>query len=498
MMLKHKVVRGLISLGVITFTSTFFVYELMNSYRSMNAYMSYIVEKAESSLLQDKYQNQSIASFLTRRFNTPVQPLTSYQQQQICAQLEYDNQVKGINLIHQHSLLLSGTFQTLASDCRGWPQDIPQLTAFDKASLLDDADSIHKENTTSKDRRITYYVDLQNKYIYASTFINTESFTLSPNDFLKYGRLNVDTTVLNGFMSSSKAVPKIYHDTFRNKNVMSIMSPVYVAGKLKGIVVSDYSLSNLQDIFYPYDRPLVSRNLDITIKDTHSLREINVLSSKKSIFNYVTHKHEFSHGLQVRLSLDVLYFLLSSWKIILFYFLFTAALLQLVRLHFRHYHNVSRDNISDTMTGLYNRKILTDALESRLQRAVAANTPVTFIAMDCDKLKYINDTWGHEEGDRAIITLAHGINNSIRGSDYPVRLGGDEFMLILLNFPLADTPKLIQRIEQNIKELDDSGRIHFSWGSAAMKPTDTLQDMYKAADLELYINKKKKSSERPV
>lgn len=493
MMLKHKVVRGLISLGVVAFTSTFFVYELMNSYRSMNAYMYYIVEKAESALLADKYQNQNIASYLTRRFNTPTPPLSSYQQRQICAQMEYSGLIRGINLNHRHSPLLSGTFQTLANDCHGWAQDIPQLTAFDKANLPDETDASEKQ-ARAKNRHITYYVDLQNKYIYTSSFISTDAFTLTPRDFLKYGRLNVDTTVLNGFMSSSKAVPKIYHDTFRNKNIMSIMSPVYVAGKLKGIVVSDYSLNNLQDIFYPYDRPLVSRNLDIKIKDTRSQRQINVLSSKKSIFNYVTHMHNFAKGMQVRLSLDVRYFLLSSWKIILFYLLSTAALLQLVRLHFRHYHHVSRENISDTMTGLYNRKILTQSLESRLQRAIAADNPVTFIALDCDKLKMLNDTWGHDEGDRAIVTLAQAIKNSVRGSDYPVRLGGDEFMLILVNYPFEETPKLIQRIEHNVSQLDGTGRIHFSWGAAAMRPDDTLKDMYKAADKQLYINKQQKQA----
>ncbi len=66
----------------------------------------------------------------------------------------------------------------------------------------------------------------------------------------------------------------------------------------------------------------------------------------------------------------------------------------MVRMHFRLYRNVTRENISDAMTGLYNRKILTPVLEQRLQRSVNTGTPVTFVAIDCDRLKLINDTRG--------------------------------------------------------------------------------------------------------
>lgn len=85
------------------------------------------------------------------------------------------------------------------------------------------------------------------------------------------------------------------------------------------------------------------------------------------------------------------------------------------------------------MTGLYNRKILTPTLEQRLQRLVAAGTSVTFIAIDLDKLKMINDTQGHHEGDRAITLLAKAIEASVRKSDYAVRPGGDEFCIILID-----------------------------------------------------------------
>ncbi|VFS09735.1 signal transduction protein [Citrobacter koseri] len=71
MKLHHKALRLFISASVIVLTSSFLAYELIASDRAMNAYMGYIIEKADSSFLYDKYQNQSIAAHLMRTFTEP-------------------------------------------------------------------------------------------------------------------------------------------------------------------------------------------------------------------------------------------------------------------------------------------------------------------------------------------------------------------------------------------------------------------------------------------
>ena len=65
------------------------------------------------------------------------------------------------------------------------------------------------------------------------------------------------------------------------------------------------------------------------------------------------------------------------------------------------------------MNGLYNRKILTPELEQRLQKLVQSGSSVMFIAIDMDKLKLINDTLGHQEGDLAITLLAQAIKQDV-------------------------------------------------------------------------------------
>ena len=161
----------------------------------------------------------------------------------------------------------------------------------------------------------------------------------------------------------------------------------------------------------------------------------------------------------------------------------------MVRLHFRLYHNVTRENISDAMTGLYNRKILTPTLEQRLQRFVSTGTPVTFIAIDLDKLKMINDTQGHHEGDRAITLLAKAIEASVRKSDYAIRLGGDEFCIILVDAEPDMATRLPERIANHLRTVAPEKDIRFSSGSYSMQPNDTLHDAYTASDEQLYLNK---------
>ncbi|EHC87396.1 Putative two-component response regulator and GGDEF family protein YeaJ [Salmonella enterica subsp. enterica serovar Senftenberg str. A4-543] len=77
MNLHHKALRHFISASVIVLTSSFLIYELIASDRAMNAYMRYIMERADSSFLYDKYQNQSIAAHLMRTFEAPGDPVTA-------------------------------------------------------------------------------------------------------------------------------------------------------------------------------------------------------------------------------------------------------------------------------------------------------------------------------------------------------------------------------------------------------------------------------------
>lgn len=91
MNLHHKALRHFISASVIVLTSSFLIYELIASDRAMNAYMRYIMERADSSFLYDKYQNQSIAAHLMRTFEAPGEPVTTEKRRAFCDAFETIN-----------------------------------------------------------------------------------------------------------------------------------------------------------------------------------------------------------------------------------------------------------------------------------------------------------------------------------------------------------------------------------------------------------------------
>ncbi len=106
----------------------------------------------------------------------------------------------------------------------------------------------------------------------------------------------------------------------------------------------------------------------------------------------------------------------------------------------------------------------------------------------------INDTLGHQEGDLAITLLAQAIKQSIRKSDYAIRLGGDEFCIILVDSTPQIAAQLPERIEKRLQHIAPQKEIGFSSGIYAMKENDTLHDAYKASDERLYVNKQNKNS----
>lgn len=133
MKLPHKALRLFISASVVVLTSSFLIYELIASYKSMNGYMRYIIEKADSSFLYDKYQNQSIAAHLMRTLATPEKTLPADTRHTLCQSFESVNSVYGLNLTQHNYPALHGTLQTSIDDCARIADDVLLLPAFDQA-----------------------------------------------------------------------------------------------------------------------------------------------------------------------------------------------------------------------------------------------------------------------------------------------------------------------------------------------------------------------------
>lgn len=149
--------------------------------------------------------------------------------------------------------------------------------------------------------------------------------------------------------------------------------------------------------------------------------------------------------------------------------------------------------IKDPMTGLHNRRFMYEQFSHELARAKRGHYPFSVIMMDMDELKFLNDTYGHHIGDKALITLAECLKRFTRAEDIACRYGGDEFNIVMGR---AEGQDALTRVEEwrqfLIKspiEADDGTSIivKFSAGIACYPAHGkTMEALNKNADAALY------------
>ncbi|WPC65423.1 GGDEF domain-containing protein [Rhodoferax ferrireducens] len=109
--------------------------------------------------------------------------------------------------------------------------------------------------------------------------------------------------------------------------------------------------------------------------------------------------------------------------------------------------------IHDPLTGLYNRRYLSDALAREIIQAKRANSSLTFVMADIDHFKFVNDSYGHLAGDEVLVQVASLLKKHARGSDIACRYGGEEFLLVFPGTSLELAHKRAEEIQQNCAAL---------------------------------------------
>jgi diguanylate cyclase (GGDEF)-like protein len=147
---------------------------------------------------------------------------------------------------------------------------------------------------------------------------------------------------------------------------------------------------------------------------------------------------------------------------------------------------------TDALTGLPNRRALTEHIREELDRARRHRTPMSLLLIDVDGLKQVNDAEGHAAGDRVIRTVARAITHTLRRSDFGARWGGDEFGIVASNTTSdaarASADRLVDRVR---KQRDEQGRsATVSVGIATFDPNRSehadVESLARAADAALY------------
>ncbi|HKL60369.1 MAG TPA: sensor domain-containing diguanylate cyclase [Sphaerochaeta sp.] len=147
----------------------------------------------------------------------------------------------------------------------------------------------------------------------------------------------------------------------------------------------------------------------------------------------------------------------------------------------------------DPLTNVYNRRFGLSRLHEEFVRAVKQNIALAVLMIDIDHFKQVNDVYGHTVGDRVLRTLATTTRSQLREGDILVRLGGDEFMVVLLGASKADAMEVGEAIrrqiaEKHIKYGEQSINVTLSIGGASFPELDVEyeKDLIEAADQALY------------
>lgn len=147
--------------------------------------------------------------------------------------------------------------------------------------------------------------------------------------------------------------------------------------------------------------------------------------------------------------------------------------------------------VLDPLTGLYNRRFGEQRLREEIVRAERHGRPLIVLLLDIDRLKRVNDTFGHLVGDQLIRCFAECLQKAIRGSDLAVRLGGDEFLVLLSECKPDEVRYVLDRLTG--ASIDSDGHViplTFSAGWSDYVPGDQPEDLLERADAALYTNKR--------
>src|SRR5713101_7768036 len=145
----------------------------------------------------------------------------------------------------------------------------------------------------------------------------------------------------------------------------------------------------------------------------------------------------------------------------------------------------------DPLTGLYNRRFAEQRLAAEVARSERKGHPLTVLTLDLNNFKQINDTHGHPAGDQVLLEFAARLNNVVRGADLAVRLGGDEFLVLLPECTLEQLQLVLVRLGS--LEVNWHGQkipVTFSAGWKQYEMGERPEQMLERADQVLYDRKR--------
>jgi len=163
-------------------------------------------------------------------------------------------------------------------------------------------------------------------------------------------------------------------------------------------------------------------------------------------------------------------------------------------------HGLREQAIRDPLTGVHNRRFLAEVFPPTASLARRQGQTLWLLAADLDGLKTINDDLGHHAGDQALVNTARLLRQTVRASDHVFRMGGDEFLVVLVNCDRESAELVSNRIQDSIALYNASGTmppeypLALSIGAAQYDYAQGLDASVAAADARMYAEKRSRKA----
>ena len=156
--------------------------------------------------------------------------------------------------------------------------------------------------------------------------------------------------------------------------------------------------------------------------------------------------------------------------------------------------DISREALTDGLTGIGNRKLFDQRLKQLVATALENGTEISLLMLDIDHFKSVNDRWGHQLGDDVLRLVAGALIDGIKGRDQAARYGGEEFAILLPGTRLADAAKLADQLRESVgrrevirrETREHLGGVTISIGVACYRPGESPSRFVERADAALY------------
>jgi len=148
-------------------------------------------------------------------------------------------------------------------------------------------------------------------------------------------------------------------------------------------------------------------------------------------------------------------------------------------------------SLTDALTGVGNRRHLDETLAAEIVRAQRYSAPLSMVMLDIDHFKRVNDTWGHEAGDRVLQEVGKQLIALLRQTDTASRLGGEEFVVLMPSTKLEDAMASAERMRLALEQhvIDNVPPVTASFGVASLVSGESGPAMLARADEALYAAK---------